>query len=588
MKFRWLPKDDTSVKGYLPFLFLGLAVTLLYGHTLQVPFYLDDSGAIYDSKVVKDLALAFSRVLTMRGLSTLTFALNYRVGELNVVGYHLANISIHFAASCLVLLLLRRVFPQRPWQQYFGALLFVAHPLQTQAVTYLVQRMTSLSALLFLLAIYLFVRARESIAAGVGYREQRHLFFYFGALVAGALAILGKENAVILPVALWLYSRFFLSDQAEGWRSQLVYLLPFFAIPLLAVVAYLLVPLLSGPGLDTMGYSRHLRSMEGNTPLHYLATQCSVLWIYIRMLFLPFGQALDHAYPISPSLITAKSVGGFLGLAGLVALAWHLHRRQPAITFAIGWFFLTLAVESSFIPLDPLFEHRLYLPMFALSVLVPTLVELLPRSVWQYLSGVVVILSLMILTWQRNDLWRNPIAFNTDNLKVSPDNERVYFNLGQEYLKVGLVAEGEGLVRESIALNPSRHFGYMSLYELYVAQDRLDEAIGMLEYGLDHVQGKDQGPLYNNLSYIYAKKGEFASAIEVLQLAIAADPGVPATYYNLAQMLMFAGEPQRIEENLRKTLALDPNHGDARAMLESLMAERRVLPNPGTGSRLGH
>ena len=566
------PETSLALKRFAPFALLCLVGVLLYAHTLQAPFYLDDDYAIGQNPRVKDLSLAFKGVLDRRGLAVLTLAVNYRLGELEVVGYHLVNIAIHLGASCLVLLLLRRIFPARPGLQLFGALLFVAHPLQTQGVTYIVQRMTSLSTLLFLLGLYGFSRARDVLAEDGRFCARSHLSWYVTALLVGGLAILSKENAVVLPLALLLFARMFPSSPERGWRPLLMYVVPFAVLPGLAVGCYLLWPLLTGQPLNTEGHSGLLRSMQGNSPLHYLATQCSVLWIYLRMLVLPYGQALDHGYPVASAILTIKSVAGFCGLAGLGLLGWRVRRRMPTLAFAVGWFFLTLVIESSVIPLDTMFEHRLYLPMFGFSVAATALLGLLPRSSWQLAIGLVVLAVLSFLTWQRNALWTDPVAFYEDNLRVAPDNERVYYNLGQEYIKVGREGDGEQMVRESIAMNPTRHFGYASLKELYLVQGRLDEAIGMLHYGVEHVEKK--GPLYNELAFVYGKKGDFSKAIEMLQRSIAIDPGVPETYFNLAQMLMFAGEPALVEQYLRKTLAIDPNHADAQAMLDQVLARQ--------------
>jgi len=589
---RFFPlESDAAWKRCLPYILVILVGAGLYAHTLHVPFYLDDDYAIGENTVVKDLSLAFRGLFFRRGLSFLTFAINYRFDGLNIISYHLVNIAIHLAAACLVLLLLRRVFPQRQGLPLFGALLFVAHPLQTQGVTYIVQRMTSLSALFFLLAVYLFVRAREVLADGAAMSDRGHLLRYAGALLAGGLAILSKENAIVLPVALLLFARLFPAGSDRRWQPLIYYAAPFVVLPAIAVFGYLLVPVLAGPGLNTMGYSGLLRSMEGNSPLHYLATQCSVLWIYIRMLFLPYGQALDHAYPVSRELLTLKSVTGFCGLAGLAALAWYLRRRQPAITFGVGWFFLSLAVESSIIPLDPLFEHRLYLPMFGFSVIAVALLAMIPRPTWRFGVGIGVIVVLAVLAWQRNALWNDPIAFWEDNLRITPDNERVCFNLGQEYLEAGFSEQGdergrrieffekgERMIRESIAMNPSRHFGYKALKELYAMQGRVDEAISMLRYGVEHV--KYNHFLYTELAFLYGKKGDFDMAIAMSQQAIAADPKVPASYYNLAQLLAFVGEWDAVEQNLRKTLELDPNHADAKAMLANVRNGERWSSSP--------
>jgi protein O-mannosyl-transferase len=557
------------MKRSLPFLLLGLLGLLLYGHTLHVPFYLDDFTNIAQNPVVKDLGLALKGGLAHRGLSILTFALNYRLGGDDLTGYHLLNIAIHLAAASVVLLLLRRVFPGRPWLVLCGALIFLAHPLQTQGVTYLVQRMTSLSALFFLLALYFFVRGRERLATHGVFRERQHLAWYVAALVAEGLSILAKENAVVLPLALLLFVRLFLPGTDRRWRPLLMYTAPFLVLPLLAVVVYVVLPLASGAGLNLAPSGGWLLSMEGNSPLHYLATQCSVLWIYIRMLFLPYGQALDHAYPVSKELLTLKSVTGLTGLLGLFVLAWRLLPRQPAIAGGILWFFLTLALESSLIPLDPLFEHRLYLPMFGFALLVPALLALLPRPGLRVGAAVAFLLVLAVLTWQRNALWNDPFAFNKNDLRVAPENERAMINLGEEYRANGSMAEAERLYLRSLEVNPRLATGYIALKELYLAQGRNDELIAMLRYAIGQVPAN--ASLYNELAFVYSTKGDIATAISLLGRAVEIDPAAAVSYFNLAQMYAVAGDDEQVEINLRKTLSIDKNNAEARDALDRLL-----------------
>ena len=562
------------MKRSAPFLLLSAVAMLLYGHTLQVPLYLDDVFNIAQNPAVMDLGLALKGVFARRGLSILTFALNYRLDGQNLLGFHLVNIVIHLSAAMTVLLLLRRVFPLRPWMSLVGALVFLAHPLQTQGVTYLVQRMTSLSALFFLLSLYLFVRAREILAIGGNFNERRHLIWYAGALLAGGLSILAKENAVVLPVALLLFTRVFLPDAGpeRRWRPLLTYTAPFFVLPLLAVVIYLLLPVATGPELKTLGSSGLLNNIQGNSPLHYLVTEFKVLWIYIRMLFLPYGQALDHAYPVSQQLLTLESIAGLFGLLGLLGLAWRLLSRQPAIACGILWFFLTLAIESSLIPLDPLFEHRLYLPMFGFSLLLPALLALLPRPEVQVGAAVTILLVLGVMTWQRNALWNEPFAFYADNLRVAPHNERVMFNLWEAYRGIGQFEEAERLLAMSIERNPRIDMSYIALKEIYTAQNRTEDMIDMLHYGVEHLPKNIA--LYNALAFAYAKKGDIGTAISFLKQAIAINPGDAQTYYGLAQMYAFSGEKELIELNLRKVLSIDKNHAEARGMLADLLKEQ--------------
>lgn len=562
------PEAPAIWRQFAPMLLLCLVGALLYGHTLGVPFYLDDEFSLRQNPQVRELALALDGLFGRRGLSLFTLAVNYRLGGEELAGYHLVNIAIHLGAACVSLLLLRRVFPQRPGLALAGALIFVAHPLQTQGVTYTVQRMTSLSALFFLLAVYLFVRAREVLAAGGAIGGRRHLACYLGAAAAGGAAIMAKETAVVFPLAFLLFARLFLPADRGGWLHLVRYTAPSAILPAVAVIAYLLIPLMTGQGLESTGDSGQLRNMDGNSPLNYLATQFSVLWIYIRMLFLPYGQALDHGYPVARTLLTFKPLAGALGLAALGALAWQLRRRQPAIAGGIAWFFLALAVESSFIPLDPLFEHRLYLPMFGFAMVVPALAGMLPRPAWQAGLLVAVILVLALLTWRRNQLWNDPLAFFEDNARVTPHNERAFFNYGLELLKAGQYEEAERKLRKSIAMNPLPRFGYLALKELYLRQGRFDDAIALLRYALDYVD--DRGLLYNELAMLYGKKGDYAAAVAAMQRAVAADPGNATAYLNLAQMALLAGDRDLAWNSLRRTLELRPDDAEAKVLFDKV------------------
>lgn len=546
---------------------------LLYGNTLSVPPYLDDNSNIFDNKTVHYLPAAATHLFALRGLTTLSFALNYQFGGANLAGFHLVNITIHLASGCLVLLLLRLVFPSRAWLPLMGALIFVAHPLQTGAVTYLVQRMTSLSALFFLLATYLFARARGFTLSMQPFRHPRHLTCYAGALLAGALAILAKENAVVLPLALLLFSSLPGQDAEQCQRARLKYLAPFLLVPLVVVTVHVLIPLFSGKSLTALGSTTTLVSLDGNAPLPYLFTQFQVLWIYIRLLFIPFGQALDHGYPVSPELLNLKSLSGLCGLLLLAVLTVRMRRRQPVIACGICWFFLTLAVESSVIPLDPLFEHRLYLPMFGFVMCLLAITTLLPRPKLgaAFLAGVVLMLA--VLTWQRNALWNDPVAFYQDNLQRSPNNERVIVNLARISILAGNFAEAEKLLHRSLEINPIYIPTYEQFFDLYLSQGLVEEAIASHKKALsykDKMTDRALSFIYNDLGYAYALKGDLDTSIAMFIKSISLDEA-SATYYNLSQAYYRRGAYDQSEATLRKSLTLNRFNSEAHALLAELM-----------------
>lgn len=538
--------------------FLLLAGVLLYSHTLHVPWYLDDFAAIVEEPLVHDLEAVWRSIGARRWVATLSFALNYHWGGLEVAGYHLVNVSIHLAASCLVFLLLKRVLPDRRAMVLLGALLFLAHPLQTQAVTYMVQRTTSLCGLFSLLSLYLFVRAREELAAGAAFRAPAHLVFYLGAILAGVLALFTKEVALVLPVTLVLFTRFFLTEGDRRWHGLLLYVTPFLLAPVLLALATVALPLARGETLLGLAQTEALLGTVDISPLHYLFTQFSVLWIYVRLLFLPLGQALDYNYPVATSLFTLKNLAGLAGMVALGCLAYRLRQRKPLIACGIAWFFLNLAVESSIIPLDPLFEHRLYLPVLGFVMVVLGLVESLPNRL-ATTTLCLVLIPMAFLTWKRNLLWQNPVAFYEQNLKQSPGSGIVKVNLAVAYLQMGRIDEAEELLKDAMHRSPNYYSIYPNLASIYVEKKLDEEALQVVESGLTRFP--DSPHLLNILAGIYLNNNQADRAIQILRRIAEIDPNYALAFANTGRIYSEHGQWIEAEKYFLK--AIEKNSTEA-------------------------
>jgi tetratricopeptide (TPR) repeat protein len=344
----------------------------------------------------------------------------------------------------------------------FAGLIFVSHPIQTQGVTYIIQRTTSLAALFYILSVCLYAKSRLS------HKSAKSLYYYVSSLAFAILAMFTKEFTATLPIAIILYEMSFLKDDKKiRWK----YLSPFFVLLFLIPVTMLLAkPVL------------YIKEKTLGIPLsNYLFTQFRVIVTYIRLLILPINQNVDYDYRISKSPFEAPVLFSLLFLAAIFSAALVLHRRHRLMSFAILWFFLTLSIESSFIPLkDVIFEHRLYLPMAGFSIFLASSIYYIfenkgMKPVITILSVVVIVYS--ILAYNRNLIWKDPITLWSDTVRKSPNKARPYNNLGFAYQNKG----------------------------------DFDRAI--LEYGKALKVNPDQFKSYNNRGYLYYLKGNFNQAI---------------------------------------------------------------------------
>lgn len=530
---------------------LLLATGLLYGHTLHVPFYMDDGSGLAQNFMLRDLPATLANFFSPRGLSKATLALNIYFTGLSLPPLHLTNIALHFANGLLVWLLLHRLLASR-LLPLLGALLFIAHPLQTQAVTYLIQRSTLLASAFFLLAILGYRQSRVALAAGQSRRSVGYLRPYLGAVLAAAAALLSKENSATLPLVLLALDRLLPVHREPRWRQAFLDYLPFLLLPLLAGSGVLLA-LTAGSEPRPLYYP--LAALRHNDPLHYLATQFSVLWIYLRLLVLPYGQALEHNYPVAAALLTWQSVLGFAGLLAVAGGLWRLRHRRPLLVFGAAWFALALAVESSVIPLDPLFEHRLYLPLFGfVLVLLDGVPALLGERRAQAVLGMLLLLWVP-LTWQRNALWNDPIAFYQDNLRTVPDSERALMDLSVRYRDAERYDEMRQLLERAVRLYPDNYEFHTSLAEVYADRVGLGPALAVLDGAIARMP--DNVELYETAALIAEHYGEQAKVFSYLQLGLTkVSFGKWRLLNDLGIFHARSGDVRQAEEVYRQSLAL--------------------------------
>ncbi|MGO9138557.1 MAG: tetratricopeptide repeat protein [Syntrophales bacterium] len=512
-------------------IFICLVGVIAYSNSFDCSFHFDDKSNIVDNVAIRSLSnvKAWWGYVPSRPIGTLSFALNYHFHRLDVWGYHLVNLAIHVVNAILIwwLVMLTMATPvmrAQPISKHkgsmalFTALLFVSHPLATQSVTYIVQRLASLATLFYLLSLALYVKGR----LWEGYRDARVFFSYAGSILCAFLGMLTKEIVFTLPFALVLYEFSFI--KTDTWKIDLKD--RGIQIPIIILWIFITLFLLNfsfrifNTVPPNQGYDYPITAWE------YLLTQFSVILSYIRLFILPVNQNLDYDYPISHSLLEWHTLLGLLSLAGILALGILLFHRYRLISFGIFWFFLTLSVESSIIPISQnvIFEHRTYLPsMGFFLVLTGVVFYFLWDRYMQIASGILILLVLAntVLTYERNKVWKTEYDLWSDCIKKSTNKPKPYNNRGFTYFELGNYNQAIGDFDRAIELNPKYAEAYNNRG---VAHDRLGNYNLAIE---DFDRAIEINPkyamAYRNRGLSYGRLGNYNQAIEDFKIAAKLD-----------------------------------------------------------------
>jgi len=487
---------------------------LIYSNTFASSFQLDDQSIILENDLIKNLSrfLASWKFGYTRYFSYLTFALNYHFHQLDVFGYHLVNLVVHLLSTLFVwqftlltfdtpVLKKDKITQHKEKIAFFVALVFLAHPLQTQAVTYIVQRLTSLATLFYLASMFFYVKSRLVREKRM---QKRGIFFILFVFIA-ILGFYSKEITFTLPIMIVLYEFFFLQKKNKKFlRKELLLLVP------LLLVLFAFVLLTFQPAVVFAPKKSYLG--EDITSYNYLLTQFRVLVVYLRLLFLPIHQVVDYYFPISTSLWEFNTLLGLGLLSSIGILAWKLFKKYRLLSFSIAWFFLTLSIESSIIPIkDVIFEHRLYLPMFGFALFTVSgfyylLIYLNQRlknnktksEAWESNLTILIlawVAMLSILSYERNKIWQTEISFWEDNAAKAPLKVRPFYNLGNSYSNAGKLAEAQTAYERVLRMKPDHLDARNNLAVVLADQDRMPEAILHLEEVLkmkpDHEEARN-------------------------------------------------------------------------------------------------
>jgi tetratricopeptide (TPR) repeat protein len=566
------PIKQVKKKRYSDLVGLGIIILLgiiIYSNSFYCSFHFDDLLRIVDNPGIRNLSdmKAWWNIYPSRPFGIFTFALNYHFNQLDVRYYHLVNLTIHLINACLAGWLTLLIFSspalkdnpiasQKKVIAFITALMFVSHPLATQSVTYIVQRLTSLAALFYLLSLALYVKARLS---NKGNKSKALLFT--GSLISAVLAMLTKENAFTLPFAIVLFEFFFLrtkklSINFRNYRMILV---------LITFLGFILIILLK----FSFSIFKPIPPMLGHTytitPFNYFFTQFSVIIKYLQLLFLPINQNLDYDFPISNTFFEIRTLLSFLVLLSLIILAVISFKRYRIISIGIFWFFLTLSIESSFIPInDVIFEHRTYLPSFGFFLILTSGIYYLLWNKHKYLAitiFVIIIGSNSYLTHERNKVWKDNVSLWSDVVSKSPNLSRALVNCGLAYSNIEQWDKAIEDYSKAIGFNTKYTDAYYNRGVAYANLGKWEQAIDDCSKAIE-IDPKHTKSYYNR-GVAYANLNQWDKAIDNFSKAIEFDTKLIDAYYNRGVAYAHLQQLDKAIADYSKVTEIDPKHTGA-------------------------
>lgn len=613
------PSPERSQPVRLRAALIALVTVLTYWNSLSAPFTFDDDHSIVLNTQIRRL-WPLSDVLSPwrpdqpvagRPFVTLSLAINYAVGELDVWGYHLVNIGLHVLCALVLFGIIRRTL--RVWRlagppawhprwgalagpparhscfaestatnlAFAGALVWAVHPLQTETVDYISARTESMMGLFFLLTLYTSIRANSLVEAGLETRFDMHSGRWLVLSALSCAAGMGcKETMGVAPVVVLVYDRSFVFEsfsEALRRRWKFYFALAASWLPLAALLWW-------GPRSATAGFS------VGVTPWTYLLNQSMMIVRYLRLAFWPQGLVIDYGVPQPLTSVQAAPYGAVIIALLLVTIA--AMRWRPPLGFLGAWFFLILAPTSSIVPIatEVGAERRMYLPLAAVVMLV----VLAAHRSSEYLStrltaqsppsppplarvsaGMTLVLvsaALAVGTVRRNTEYQSGLTLWRTDLERWPQ-ARAHRNLAAELKLAGYRDEVVFHMREAARDQPEARYGLgLELFD----QGKYSEAVEELQrFVRERPQDPHVSDAHGLLARAMAVQGHPTQASEHLRLVLKARPNDVEAWGGLGFALQAADQMEQAAAAFNHAVMLNPHNAVAQRNLAAILLDQQ-------------
>lgn len=528
---------------------------IVYANSFGNEFVWDDDYLVVNNTFIKDwrcLNKIFSSNLFggswgdssfYRPIQSLTLLVDYSFWHLNPFGYHLTNTLLHIANAILIYLLAMYLFRVRG-AAIFTALLFLVHPVQTEAVTYISGRADPLMTLFLLLSSIFFIKA-----------------LYIGSLSCFILALLSKEVSLIFPILLLIYC---LLEGKKIFKKRVLSLAGYFLISII----YLLVRVF---------ILNFLQTATSDTPLFTrIIISCKTFAHYLGFIVFPFGLHMERQLDIKGSLLEPDIWLSLVLLILFIFFASKTAKRSKITSFGLWWFLTSLLPTSGIFPINAfLAEHWLYVPSVGLFLAISSYAVEISNRRYQKISPVIFILILTafsMLTIRQNTVWKDKEKLYKHILKLNPQSSRAHFNLGSTYGEKNLDDEAILEFKKAIELKSDYVDAYVNLGYAYQKKGKVDEAVRIFKKAIE-VKADSYLPYYY-LANLYNDTSRATESIELYQKALKLKPTNPDIYFDLGRAYDKTNNNDGAIKAYQRCIELSPSYVNAYLNLGSIYAER--------------